>query len=285
VKIQENLAETRYLEIISIDFGPGISNVEEMMKDGVSTSHTLGQGLGSIKRLSDDFDIYSLPNWGTILLSRVYVKQSQSLNHRMPMIINTLMIPKSGEEFCGDGWKALKMNHQYKLFALDGLGHGPNAAKAADKAVQEFVNVKNLPPAETIKELHQKIKGTRGGVGMIFQFDILSNSFSFAGLGNISARVIGFEKNKNCISYNGIIGHSIPNTLHNNAFSWQANEILVIHSDGLKSRWDFNNLPKILDYDGSVVAAALYKEFSRKTDDLLIIVLKNRNYENRTRKI
>src|SRR5690606_20681455 len=104
----------------------------------------------------------------------------------------------------------------------------------------------------------------------------INNTFSYAGLGNISARIIGHERNKNCISYNGIIGHSIPNTLNSNHADLQKNETMIINSDGLKSRWDIAHLPEILKHDGSILAAALYKDFSRKTDDLLVIVIKNK---------
>ncbi len=61
------------IELITIDNGPGINSVPKMMQDGISTTKTMGHGLGAIKRLSDDFDIYSQPGWGTIVLSRIYV--------------------------------------------------------------------------------------------------------------------------------------------------------------------------------------------------------------------
>src|ERR1700754_3906618 len=61
-----------YVELISIDNGPGMINPARMMLDGVSTSNTLGHGLGSMKRMSDTFELYSQIGWGTIVLSRVY---------------------------------------------------------------------------------------------------------------------------------------------------------------------------------------------------------------------
>src|SRR6202012_2824267 len=35
-----------YIELISIDRGPGMANPSKMMQDGVSTTNTLGHGLG-----------------------------------------------------------------------------------------------------------------------------------------------------------------------------------------------------------------------------------------------
>ena len=47
------------MEIISVDDGPGMTDITRMVADGVSTKNTLGQGLGAIKRLSDTFQVFS----------------------------------------------------------------------------------------------------------------------------------------------------------------------------------------------------------------------------------
>jgi serine/threonine-protein kinase RsbT len=53
------------LEIVALDHGPGISDIELAMKDGYSTSGGLGTGLPAVKRLMDDFEIVSAPDQGT----------------------------------------------------------------------------------------------------------------------------------------------------------------------------------------------------------------------------
>jgi anti-sigma regulatory factor (Ser/Thr protein kinase) len=68
-----------YIELISIDNGPGMVNPNKMMQDGISTTNTLGHGLGSMKRLSDTFELYSQIGWGTIVLSRVYHEPARCL--------------------------------------------------------------------------------------------------------------------------------------------------------------------------------------------------------------
>ena len=47
------------------DKGPGIENVDLVMKDGYSTGGGLGLGLGGARRLSNEFDIVSRPGEGT----------------------------------------------------------------------------------------------------------------------------------------------------------------------------------------------------------------------------
>src|SRR5699024_7745844 len=62
-KVQEN--GQLGLKIISLDEGPGIEDIRQVMEDGFTTSGGLGAGLPGIKRLMDDFDIQSEVEKGT----------------------------------------------------------------------------------------------------------------------------------------------------------------------------------------------------------------------------
>ena len=57
----------RGLIVIARDRGPGISDIDQAMTDGYSTSGSLGLGLPGAKRLMDEFDIASAPGRGTIV--------------------------------------------------------------------------------------------------------------------------------------------------------------------------------------------------------------------------
>jgi anti-sigma regulatory factor (Ser/Thr protein kinase) len=264
------------IEILSIDNGPGMASPSHMLKDGVSTTNTLGQGLGAIKRLSDDFDIYSQPKWGTILLSRVYRNAPKDNETTEAFSINTVMIPKKGEVFCGDGFKYIIKKNTCKILAFDGLGHGKEAQKATEAAVASFQKVLKEEPGDALRIIHKEIKSTRGGVGMIFSLDSKANSMAFCGVGNISARIFGEGKLKNCISYNGIIGHTFPTSLHTNNNPWNKDNLLIITSDGLTSRWDAQVFTAIQRHDPTVIAAYLFKEYSRGIDDSLVMILKSK---------
>src|SRR6476661_2431078 len=69
-----NGADNRWLEIMALDRGPGMSNVARCLEDGFSTAGTAGQGLGATRRLSTEFDIHSNQPAGTIVLARVNPK-------------------------------------------------------------------------------------------------------------------------------------------------------------------------------------------------------------------
>jgi serine/threonine-protein kinase RsbT len=55
------------LLIVASDEGPGISDIPRALRDGFSTSGSLGIGLPGVRRLMDDFAIDSEPGRGTIV--------------------------------------------------------------------------------------------------------------------------------------------------------------------------------------------------------------------------
>lgn len=63
----EALSEDRRrgVRLVFEDDGPGIADIEKVMRDGVSTGGGLGLGLGGAKRLSSEFAIDSAPGKGT----------------------------------------------------------------------------------------------------------------------------------------------------------------------------------------------------------------------------
>jgi serine/threonine-protein kinase RsbT len=55
----------RGIMVVARDHGPGISNVEQALQSGFSTSGGLGLGLPGVRRLTDEFDIASEVGRGT----------------------------------------------------------------------------------------------------------------------------------------------------------------------------------------------------------------------------
>ena len=51
--------------VIASDRGPGIPDIHQALRDGFSTSGSLGLGLPGVRRLMDEFEIKSRPGQGT----------------------------------------------------------------------------------------------------------------------------------------------------------------------------------------------------------------------------
>jgi anti-sigma regulatory factor (Ser/Thr protein kinase) len=262
------------IELISVDNGPGMTDVTRMVADGVSTKNTLGQGLGAMKRLSDVFQVYSLKEWGTVILIRIFVEELPSFRKPATEEVRSVVIPKPGETECGDGFFHLATREHIKIFLGDGLGHGPEAAKAVTTAGAAFLESPEVDPANIIRDINEKVKKTRGLVGTVAVFDLLQRKWQVCGVGNISTRIIGPGAAKNLMPYNGIIGLNVPRTLNSQEIDYEKGQQMIMCSDGLKSKWDTGRYPAVQRYDASILSASLLKDFARNTDDMSVAVCK-----------
>jgi anti-sigma regulatory factor (Ser/Thr protein kinase) len=272
------------LEIICLDNGPGMNDPLRMLQDGVSTKGTAGEGLGAIKRQSDEFDIYSLPGSGTIILSRVHKASAQELHTTVKKRFEAgvVMVPKANEQLCGDNYTIIDQGSNLYLIALDGLGHGAQANEASRQAARTFRESYASDLAASLRLIHSSIKRTRGAVGSIAHINVANHKIGYCGVGNIAGRIFYAEGGKpaavsrNIISYNGILGHNIPNTLNTQFSDWNNSSTLILHSDGLRSRWDLSKYPGLFSHDPTIIASVLYKDFNRQTDDILIMVVRSK---------
>jgi anti-sigma regulatory factor (Ser/Thr protein kinase) len=268
----QGLGNDQYVEIIAIDNGPGFTDVNTMMLDGISTGSTLGHGLGSIKRMSDFFSIYSLKGWGTILVTRLYKTEARTENRRI--VVRGIVVPKAPEKVSGDGFTYKFSERYFKLLLLDGLGHGPEANKAVEEAANAFKLCPANDPAEIIRYMHPPLKKTRGGVGTILVYDGQKDTYAILGVGNISSKILSNNEFKNVMPYNGIIGHNIPNTMTSHEIAAKDYRFIIMCSDGIKTRWDIAKYPHIQRHDPIIIAAAIYKDFARHTDDMSVVIIK-----------
>lgn len=265
--------EFNEIEIYCLDKGVGFDNVAKIMNDGYSSSNTLGHGLGSIKRLSNDFQIYSMKNWGCVQ----YIKICEKPDLQIPSIKNglnssTIAVNYPGEKLCGDGYYIKQTNKGFQIFVGDGLGHGESANEAVEAAIKAFRQTLETDPTAILREIHSTVKKTRGLVATIASVDYKSEVWNICGIGNINTRIYNGLENKTYTPYNGIIGHNIPRTLNNTVVPYKKHQIIIMHSDGLRTRWNLNELTSIFKHSPGIIGAAIYKENVRGTDDATILV-------------
>lgn len=263
----------KIIEIYCLDKGLGFENLAKVMNDGYSSSNTLGNGLGAIKRLSNDFQIYSMKNWGCVQYIKIGEKSDLPL---LPLQSGlnyaAIAVNYPGEKFCGDGYHIKSTKKGFQIFLGDGLGHGENANEAIQLAIKAFRQSVETEPSEILRDIHVKVKKSRGLVGTIASVDYNSEVWSICGIGNISTRIYDGLENKTYTPYNGIIGHNIPRTLNNTIVPYKKHQIIVMHSDGLRTRWNLNEMTSIVKQHSGIIASAILKENIRGTDDASILV-------------
>jgi anti-sigma regulatory factor (Ser/Thr protein kinase) len=256
------------VELLCIDRGPGIPNVAESRRDGFSTAGSMGTGLGAAGRIASTFDIYSTMGVGTVVLARVWsgpAKMAPALSY------GTICLPYPGERLCGDAWGLANSGSRTVLFAVDGLGHGPSAAEAARCAVTLFRTNSSRPPADILDRVHKGLRATRGAAAAVTEIDLASRSVRHAGIGNIAAWVMTDNGMRAMVSHNGILGHQIHRVQEFN-YPLPADAIVVLHSDGLSSKWKPDLYPGLFRRDTAIIAGVIYRDSVRGRDDSSILV-------------
>ncbi|MTV47969.1 SpoIIE family protein phosphatase [Heliobacillus mobilis] len=260
------------LEIISVDRGPGIENPSYMILDGVSTAGTGGNGLGAVRRLSQVFDLYTMLQKGTIVLAQLFERPWNE--EKSYFQVGSIMRAKPGEYACGDGWSFLHQKEGLKIILSDGLGHGTEAAIASQEALRLFHSVE-ASPREYIQKMNTALRHTRGAAVAITSIDLIRQKIAYAAVGNISGRIISSEDVIGCLSYNGIVGMN-GNRFQEIDYAWPCKGYLILHSDGISSRWDINQYPGIITHHPTLLAALLYRDHARETDDATVVVVQQR---------
>ena len=123
------------VEFLAVDAGPGVADLPAAMRDGTSSTGTLGIGLGAIARLADTFDIYTLPGRGTVVTGRFWPRDDHQFRagaagRRLltdePAVAGVTR-PISGERVCGDAWAA-RWDDGAPQAPLTSLGKGAESA-------------------------------------------------------------------------------------------------------------------------------------------------------------
>jgi len=263
------------VRVLGLDKGPGIRDLSAALRDGYSTAGTGGNGLGAIKRLSNAFDIHTSPGMGTAVLAEFWPQKRNSL-HSSPIEVGVVSVPIKGEDCCGDGWGARKTVDSMLLMVVDGLGHGIFASEAAREAERVFAASRTDSPTPILQDSHDALKKTRGAAMAITTLHLERQLVSFAGVGNIGGSIVRPGGTRGMASHNGTIGHYLDR-IQEFTFPWDAESILVMHSDGLKSGWDLKPYPGIWSKHPGLIAGMLYRDFARDRDDVTILVAKNRS--------
>jgi anti-sigma regulatory factor (Ser/Thr protein kinase) len=284
------------VEIIAIDKGSGMQDVQLAFRDGSSTAGSPGTGLGAIRRLSEELSVYSQPNLGTVLRA---VVRSRGAHERAGRAaagtdVGGVCVPYPGESVCGDAWGIEADQDGLTVTLADGLGHGPDAHVAAAGAVEVARRRAGRSPGALMELAHGALRPTRGAVVAIARLDLARSQLVFTGTGNIAASIFNTDKpalvgggaghsaskaadgarhSWQLTSRNGIVGHTMRDSQEFEV-PWTRDALLILHSDGIGTRWDLSAYPGLHLQPAVMIAAVLYRDFARRRDDATVVVVK-----------
>ena len=258
------------VELLALDSGPGMADVSRSMEDGYSTAGSAGTGLGAVSRLADVFAIYTRPGKGMVALARIARKRSAAVAR---FVSCGLAQPIPGERVCGDAYAVVQQSNVASALIVDGLGHGVHAADAADRAASVFRSNGVTAPQRVMETMHQALRPTRGAAAASARVDVAAGVIRYCGVGNIVGAVVERGVTRRMVSYDGTIGH-IASRIRMLEYPFAVPPLVILHSDGLQSRWAFEDYPGLSENHPAVVAGVLFRDFRRGRDDASIVVLK-----------
>lgn len=250
------------IDAIASDQGPGITNLARARDDGYSTGGGPGNGLGAIGRMSAAMDVHSSAGKGAVVLARL------GGDDAVPDV-DGIALAMAGETESGDAWGHVEDGDTTTILLADGLGHGDDAATAANAAIRELRPGLDAPGQLT--RIHHAIRHTRGAAAAVARWNRRTGALQYAGIGNIAATIVNGTETRSLVSMPGIVGHGIQKP---RAFDHELppGALLVMHSDGLRSGWDLSAYPGIARRDPLLTAVVLIRDFERGRDDVSVVV-------------
>ena len=187
--------------------------------------------------------------------------------------------PRPGENVCGDRLLAVDVNGTGALIGvLDGLGHGADAAEAANCGVEVLRNARSEPLDVLVQRCHRALSGTRGAAMTLARIDFQADMLSWVGIGNVAADLVakhpaGVEVRSSARLAGGIVGYRIPEVLTPQEVPIRPGDLLVIASDGIVE----DHLDDI-DFSAPalVIADQILHSHAKDNDDALVLAARHR---------
>ncbi|MEU8192708.1 ATP-binding SpoIIE family protein phosphatase [Microbispora amethystogenes] len=269
VLVRAHVERPGVVELVAIDRGPGIADLARALRDGFSTSGTLGIGLGAIARMASAWDVHSMPGRGTVLVTHFTADGPPE----PPLRASGIRRPIGEETVCGDSYAVVDTGGVITAVLCDGLGHGAAAAYASREAVRIFLDDPLAPPVAALERVHRGLGHTRGGAVAVVRVE--RETVSYAGLGNISGWIAHAEGRQGMISLPGIAGHK-GRRPQQYEYALPSHATVVLHSDGLTDRWDPASFPGLFARTPAVIGATLLRDAGSRRDDACVVALRQR---------
>jgi hypothetical protein len=176
-----------------------------------------------------------------------------------------------GEPVCGDGWQVVQRQESVIVIVADGLGHGIHASEASTAAINMLNPAQAGDLSARLRVIHEGLRHTRGAAAAIAEIFPRPPLVKFAGIGNISGAIHRPGVTRHTVSLNGTLGHE-ARAFREYSYPWEPDAMFVMHSDGLATHWSLDDYRGLQQRDPAIIAAVLYRDFSRQRDDVTVVV-------------
>jgi len=220
----------------------------------------------------DLFKVYAVPTRGTVMLARLWGTAPSGSDDRR-YAFGSMAEPFPGETVSGDAWAVEQHGRRVVALVSDGLGHGKEAAVASTAAVSAFRQHHREPVEVIATHLHRALRSSRGAAIALAEVDGDLGQVRFCGTGNISARMLIAGRAHELISMYGIAGYQ-RQRYQTFTQAWPDDAMLVMHSDGLSSKWDVAAYPHLHEQHPQLAATTLMRDATRARDDAVVVAIR-----------
>ncbi len=180
-----------------------------------------------------------------------------------------------GEATSGDR-HLIRIESDFVLMAaVDGLGHGNEAAAAAQTAIETLERASARAAIALLNDCHERLRSTRGVVMSLAVFTPADSSITWAGVGNVEGLLLRASPNasplyESLVLRSGVVGARLP-LVYAAILPVMRGDTLIFWTDGLRS--DFaDKLPAV--GHPQQLADRIMARCHKGTDDALVLVVR-----------
>jgi anti-sigma regulatory factor (Ser/Thr protein kinase) len=181
--------------------------------------------------------------------------------------------PLAGEDSSGDLGLIEPFDGGALVALIDGLGHGPEAAAAADAAARLLRREPSQRVQVLIQHCHEGMRRTRGAAISLASFDAASASIEWIGIGNVDGILVRATEqtpypDDGLMNRGGTVGFRLP-PLQPRTLPVRRGDTLVLATDGIRGPLRDEVAPDRAPQD---IADAILARHARATDDACVVV-------------
>jgi anti-sigma regulatory factor (Ser/Thr protein kinase) len=256
------------LEVVAADLGPGL---ERAILTGtpIRQAGSLGAGLEGVFRLADEVEVDSRGAEGLCVVARKCESRAES-----PWEFAIAGQPYPGEIISGDDAICLRSDSGFVAAVCDGLGHGPEARLASNRAVESIGQSMHLGPIDILTKVNADLSETRGCAMGLSLFRNDTRTLQCVLAGDVRAQVYHLRDAHYFANTPMVVGEReiARRRIRVEEFAVVPGSVLILFTDGLETKTTLKGRLDVLRLPAIVIAQHLLEIHSRATDDSTVFV-------------
>jgi anti-sigma regulatory factor (Ser/Thr protein kinase) len=257
------------IEVVAADLGPGFAKAVLADAGGIRTAGSLGAGLQGVYRIADEVEIDTRNAEGVCVIARKFESSAAPVSE-----IAIAGSPYPGEVISGDDSVYIRTNSGFVAAVCDGLGHGPEARQASNRAVELVIDNPHLRLEDLLNGVHMGLADTRGCVMGIVRYTQATHMLQCVLAGDVRAHLYHFRDTHFFTATPLTLGAAdiSKRRIRVEELSVPGGSIFAMFTDGLETRTSLKDQLDVLRRPAIAIAQHLIETHSRETDDSLVFV-------------